>query len=600
MKPKIIFLILFLSLLIYSCSSTFPATTQRVENSGITSEEIIKHIQFLASDNLKGRYPGTPGSEKAVDYIIRDFSKNGILPGINQDYRQVFEFVTSLQMGSNNVLSVNDQTYEVEKDFIPLGFSANGGVDGAVVFAGYGFAIDDSIKWNDYTHINTEKKWVIILRGGPEENNPHSNYEAHLPLRKKALVARDNKAAGVLFVSPINSEGKDELINLRYEQSFSDMGIPIIHLTRTLADSIITAGGQNLARLEKALINTKSPQSFALEGVSVTGVVNLEKITINIANVLGLIPGNDSSLKDEYIVLGAHFDHLGMGGAGTSSLTPDSMAIHNGADDNASGIAGLLVIGKQLASNRHLLKRSVLLMAYNAEEEGLLGSKYFVKNPTVKLESITTMINLDMIGRMKENSLTIGGTGTALNFEDLLNNINIDHGLNLKMSQAGYGPSDHASFYINNIPVLFFFSGTHEDYHKPSDDWNKINSDGEKQITDFIYDLILGLSNLDERPQYMEAGPKEGSRVRANFKVTLGVIPSYGSQAVGLEIDGTRKGGPAAKAGMLKGDIIVEIDGKEVKNIYDYMYRLAELKKGQAVKVKVKRGNKTVELTLQI
>ncbi len=596
MKPKIVFLTSFL---FWTCATTPPTINQPVEKTDITAEEIINHIRFLASDDLKGRYPGTPESDDAVKYIIGEFSKNGVLPAGDQDYHQSFDFVTSLELGPNNTFAVNGQTYEVEKDFIPLGFSADGMVQGTIVFAGYGFSIVDSIKWNDYTNINAEGKWVLVLRGGPDGDSPHSDYEAHLPLRKKVLVARDNKAAGVLFVTPIDPEEEDELMRLRYDQSFSGAGIPVIHISQTLAEAIFAAGGQTLETLQKVLIDSKTPQSFAVEGASVAGSVNLEKKTARIANVLGLVPGNDPVLKDEYIVLGAHFDHLGFGGVGSSSLTPDSAAVHNGADDNASGTAGLIEIGERLAANRHLLKRSVLLMAYNAEEEGLLGSKHFVKNPTVNLESITTMINMDMIGRMTENKIRIGGTGTAPNFEEILNETNTDHSLDLKMSPEGYGPSDHASFYINDIPVLFFFTGTHEDYHKPGDDWDKINQEGEKQIADFIYDLILRLSNLEERPQYTEAGPKEGTLIRRSFKVTFGVLPSYGSQAEGLEIDGTRKDGPAAKAGMLKGDIIIEIEGKEIKNIYDYMYRLAELKKGQTVKVKVRRGEDILELTVQ-
>ena len=239
-------------------------------------------------------------------------------------------------------------------------------------------------------------------------------------------------------------------------------------------------------------------------------------------------------------------------------------------------------------------------MGYNAEEEGLLGSKYFVNNPTVDLSMIVSMINMDMIGRMSDKKITVGGTGTTSEFEMILKEVNQNHGLQLKMSPEGYGPSDHASFYVNDIPVLFFFTGTHTDYHKPSDDWQHINVQGEKKIVDLIYDLTLKLNNLDEKLAFTEAGPKEPTQSRRSFNVTFGVIPSYGSQAEGLEIDGARKDGPAANAGMLKGDVIIEIGGKEIKNIYDYMYRLGELKSGQTVEVKVLRNNKELLLSINL
>ena len=291
---------------------------------------------------------------------------------------------------------------------------------------------------------------------------------------------------------------------------------------------------------------------------------------------------------------------MGFGGNESGSLSPDTLAIHNGADDNASGTAGVLELAGKLSANRNLLKRSILLMGYNAEEEGLLGSKYFVNNPTVDLSMIVSMINMDMIGRMSDKKITVGGTGTTSEFEMILKEVNKNHGLQLKMSPEGYGPSDHASFYVNDIPVLFFFTGTHTDYHKPSDDWQHINVQGEKQVVDLIYDLTLKLSNLDEKLAFTEAGPKEPNQSRRSFNVTFGVIPSYGSQAEGLEIDGARKDGPAANAGMQKGDVIIEISGKEIKNIYDYMYRLAELKAGQTVEVKVLRNNKELLLSVNL
>jgi hypothetical protein len=239
-------------------------------------------------------------------------------------------------------------------------------------------------------------------------------------------------------------------------------------------------------------------------------------------------------------------------------------------------------------------------MAYNAEEEGLLGSKYFVDNPTIDLTKITAMINLDMIGRMSDKKVTIGGTGTSPIFKSILDELEPDYDINIRRNSEGYGPSDHASFYVNNIPVLFFFTGTHTDYHKPSDDWEHINAEGEKQILEMVHDIIYKIDSIDEQLVFTESGPKEASQTRRSFKVTLGLIPSYGSDVEGLEIDGARADGPAGKAGLIKGDIIIEIDGKDIKNIYDYMYRLGELKLGENINVKVRRGENILNLTISL
>lgn len=574
------------------CSQLPKSTTPSQTNPEVSATDLLNHIKYLSDDKRAGRYPGSKGSRDATNYIVDNFRANGLLPAGTDGFLQPFEFITGLNLGEQNHLSTQNESYVIMKDFIPLEFASNGKVEGALVFAGYGFTINDSIQWNDYDGIEADGKWVIILRGGPGEDHPHSDFAKHTPIRKKAMLARDQNAAGILFVNQDGDE--DQLIPLKHSPNSTAIGIPILQISREVANELLD---QKLIALQSQLDDKYSPQSFLLDK-EISAEVTLEKEIVNVPNVIGLVPGNDSELKNEYIVIGAHFDHLGFGGEGSGSLTPDSNAIHNGADDNASGTAGILELAEKLSANQNLLKRSILLMAYNAEEEGLLGSKYFVKNPTVDLSKITAMINMDMIGRMSEDKITIGGTGTSPQFESILNEVNQNHNLNLKMSKEGYGPSDHASFYVNDVPVLFFFTGTHTDYHKPSDDWQHINAEGEKQIVDLIYDVTLRFSRLKEKPVFTEAGPKESNQTRRSFKVTFGVIPSYGSDAVGLEIDGAKKEGPAGKAGLKKGDIITSIGGKDIKNIYDYMYRLAELKPGETIDVIIIRGGK--ELTFKV
>jgi hypothetical protein len=556
------------------------------ENPEITSEEIIAHIQYLASDDLEGRFPDTPGSNRARDYIKSQWRLNRSDSDGYNDVEQSFDFVSGVGLGQDNYLTYNSRIFTVAEDYIPIGFSGDGVLSASVVFAGFGFVIDDSIKWNDYTSVDVNEKWVMILRGGPEDS-PHSSFGLHEPLRKKTLVARDRGAGGVLFVS---QDADDELIKMHYDNSFSGAGIPVLHISRKVADAILGPGGKNIASLQSALIETKRPLSFELPEALVSSAVSLNKVWAKGANLIAYLPGHDPEFIAETIVIGGHYDHLGYGGPGSGSLAPDTSAVHNGADDNASGIAAIIEIVEKLAGLPSGLRRSLVVLGFDAEEKGLLGSRHYVENPFTPLNNTIAMINIDMIGRAGESGITVGGTGTSPEFEPLLNETNIDHNLNLKFSPEGYGPSDHASFYKEDIPVLFFFTGTHEDYHKPSDDWDQIDPDAEKLLADFIADFIIRLDDLPQRPEFTTAGPKEPPATRRQFKVTFGVIPAYGSQAQGMEIDGVRPNGPAARAGLMKGDIIIAIDGKEIKDIYDYMYRLGELEHGQTVDVDVRRG----------
>lgn len=567
----------------------------------ITSQEILNHLSYLASDELQGREAGTPEGTQAARYIARQMEASGIQPGGTEGYFQKFNYISSLTLGQRNTFRIRGsrQSFQVGEDFIPLGFSSKGSLTANVVFVGYGFVIDDTITWNDYEGVDVNRKWVLILRGGPEGDNPHSPFEPHLALRKKVLLARDHGAQGVLLVTPEGDQEEDELIPLRFDQSQKGAGLPVLQIRQAVANQILQSVGTDLKTVQSRLDSTQQPQSIETP-TWVSATVSIRVNKVRIANVIGIIPGSDPLLKKEYVVIGAHFDHLGLGGPGSGSLVQDTVAVHNGADDNASGTAGVLEIGEQLAARKEELKRSVLLMGFNAEEKGLLGSKYFVEHPTVPIKNVVAMINMDMIGRMKDSSLTVGGVGTSPDLKTILTELNRNYNLKLNFSEEGYGPSDHASFYTQDIPVVFFFTGVHEDYHKPSDDPDKINFEGEVTVANLVTDVALYLSQAEEKLAFTEAGPKEAQSERRRFKVTFGIIPAYASSAVGLEIDGVKSDGPADKAGMRKGDIIIAIGGKDVKDIYDYMYRLSELKPGTVVSVTIQRGTDTLELTVQL
>ena len=585
--------IFFSASLIISCNQVSSKYVDQINNPEILLNEISEHIKYLSADEREGRFPGTKGSQEAINYIVDELKGSGVSPAVDDEYLQYFNFTKDIKPSGLNEIRFNNKKYDINTDFMPLEFSSNASFTADVAFIGYGFSIKDSVEWDDYKYIDVKDRWVAILMGSPDGDHPHSKYADHIPIRKKAILAKDNDAKGVLF---INQSDSDEFIPLRYDPNSNNMDIPVVQISRKFANDLLN---DSLQFFQDEINSDLLSRSFLLNK-SIDSKISLKKETIQIPNIIGMIHGNHDNHKNEYIVIGAHFDHLGYGGQSSGSLAPDERSIHNGADDNASGIAGVLEIAEKLKANQFELNRSILFMGYNAEEQGLLGSKHYVNNPTVPLKNIITMINMDMIGRMSNNKITVGGTGTSSAFDSILNSVEKNHDLLTTKSPEGFGPSDHSSFYINDIPVLFFFTGAHNDYHKPSDDWAQINVEGEKKILDMIYDIVIQIDQLETRPVFTEAGPKGPSQSRTSFKVTFGIIPSYSSNAIGLEIDGARKGGPAEQAGMKKGDIIIEIEGKSISNIYDYMYRLAELKTGQSVEVTIQRGDKELKLILNL
>ena len=600
-KPIIVLIIIVSAIFIINRSNQDEIDPGAAE---IMSFEILGHIKYLASDNLKGRLPGTPGSKLAIDYIRKHWEAQGIEPAGTKGYEQSFSFINSVSLGQRNMLRIRNsrKQYIVQKDFIPIGSSGNGSVNEDVVFIGYGLDINDSLSWRDYADVDVRGKWVLLLLDGPDGDSPHSPYGRHKTLYNKIITARDHGVSGILFMNRLEPADDNNLRPLQYRQSSSTVGLPVIQITHSVANEILKTHGQSIAELRSKLDERLRPLSFQVD-CKVSANVNLKFDKETASNMIGFIDGNDPVLKDEYIIVGAHFDHLGLGGRRSGSLDPDTLIIHNGADDNASGTAGILELSHKLMSNRHLLKRSVLFVCFDAEEKGLLGSKYYSENPVRDISNTAMMINMDMIGRLNNNPVTLGGVGSSGIFENIIADARKNHTLDIEINMGGmdFARSDHVSFYRENIPVLFFFTGAHEDYHKPTDDWDKIDYQGEKEVLDFIYELIIDVSQLEEKPAFAEIETNATNDQNPVFKVTFGVIPAYGSQKVGLEIDGvSKKDGPAAKAGMKKGDVITAIDGKDVRNIYDYMARLADLKPGQKVKVTINRGEDNIELILEL
>ena len=564
----------------------------------ITIEELETHIGFLASDGFGGRYPGTGGDELSQAYIAGEFQRSGVQLIGNSGF-QYFEVVTGVEAGENNSIVHPDLYAVLGEDFTPLSFSKNGLHKAPVAFAGYGFQVkNDTLDWDDYKGLDVEGKWVVILRGEPSDGMQNSPFSSFSGLREKVLAAKDQGAGGVLFVSGPSFDDEDVLARMFYDKTTGDAGVPVFHVKRYIADTLL---GKSINSLEAKIKEQMAPTSFVTESVleANSDVIHQK---VQTANVVGMIEGVDPVLKDEIIVIGAHYDHLGMGGPGSGSREPDTEAIHNGADDNASGVAGIIEIAEKIAADEEGFRRTLVIVAFGAEEMGLLGSRYFVEHPIIDIEKVVAMFNFDMIGRLNdEGSISIGGTGTSLETEDLLNQYLDSWDLKGSFSKEGFGPSDHAAFYAEDKPVFFISTGAHQDYHTPQDDVEFINFHGQKLVSDFSYDLIKEVSNRDEALTYQEAGSKVGAGERVRFKVTLGIVPDFTStENNGLGVGGTRSGGPAEKAGMLKGDLIVAMDGMEVSNIYDYMARLKKFEPGQIITVDVMRGGKKKVLLVQL
>lgn len=563
----------------------------------ITVDDLKSHIYFLADDSLKGRKPGTPEAKISAEYIRDQFKSFG-LKTIGDDGFQYFDVTVRVKPGEKNSFNFEDSTFEYAKDFKVMPLSSNATIDADVAFAGFGIEIDkDSIKWNDYQDIDVNGKIAIILRGDPEPKNEKSIFISYASDRDKVILARDKGAVGVIFVNGPQF-GTAILAKEMFNRVTADAGLPVINISAEVANKILESNNIAIDSLENSIISLHMPNSFSIEK-HVSLQTDLIKESVTTQNVIAFIEGSDPILKDELIVIGGHYDHLGFGGPGSGSRMPDTIAIHNGADDNASGIAGILELAEILSANKKDLKRSVVFMAFGAEEMGLLGSQFFANEPLIDLKKVNVMLNFDMIGRLDpiEKGLVLGGTGTSVEFETILKNQEESSQISFTHSPEGYGSSDHSSFYASGIPVLFFFTGAHADYHTPLDDADLINYEGEKEILDFAYPLIMTFINSDERLTFQEAGQKPQKRAYGDgLKVKFGIMPDFtSSENDGLGVGGVTKGGPAHKGGMLKGDKIIAINGMTVSNIYDYMARLKKLQAGQTILVDVIRdGNKKV------
>src|SRR5882762_2086901 len=617
------------------------ALAQQPSSSTPSVDRLRQVIAYLASDALEGRRTGTPGANDAAHYIAGEFNRYGLRPGLQiarpartrgetqSRYLQPFPYVASVELGSNNLFYVNPgraddlAQFKVGDDWMPLGFSSNANVKSSeMVFAGYGISSSE-LKYDDYSASNAKGRVAIVLSGTPDGDNPHGQFSRAGEIRFKVAAARATGVQALLIIASEEKLKEDRLSRLAYDNS-GEAGIPVIVISRQLAGKILGSRDTALADFEKAADsrNTTSNGELRLpvRGLKLDLSTNVVRRESPSFNVIGVLPGSDPKLKGEAIVIGAHYDHLGLGGEGSGSLSART-GIHHGADDNASGVAGVIELARLLSSQKP--KRTVVFIAFSGEEEGLIGSSYYVNHPIVPLANNIAMINMDMIGRLKEKALIVGGVGTAQEWRGWIDQENPPVGMTqtigmkttgvdgtprqpagnafrefeITLNEDGYGPSDHSEFYAKQVPVLFFWTGTHNDYHKPSDTADKINYEGEARIVSFVERIIRDLDKSDKRPTYAVAKSESQGR-SGGFRVYLGTIPNYAESNDGLRLDGVRDDSPASKAGLKAGDRIVKMAGHEVKNVYDYTYALGEMKAGQEYEVEIVRGNE--RLTLRI
>jgi hypothetical protein len=586
------------------------------EELTLTAQNVQDHIKYLASDELEGRFPGTKGIEEAKNYILNTFKKYGLKP-INGAYTQKLDVTVGYELGKNNDVYFNliipkpgvpidkvrpvRKPWETSKDWLPVSLSENGEIEAPMVFVGYGITSKD-LHYDDYEGIDVKKKIVVVLTNHPDEGKENSDFIPYSSYRYKATNARDHGAIGIIFVK-VQGDSANVFEPLDKDRGERNTGIIAIQVNRNKIAEYFPKNSLYPTELE--INKTKKPHSFDLPNAQIHIKVDLEDKKVTTENVFGVLEGSDPTLKNEYVIVGAHYDHLGWGGP-TSLYRGKKPMIHNGADDNASGVAVMMELSRLLSQNPP--KRSVLFVSFTAEELGLLGSNYFVNHPPIDLKQVSAMVNLDMVGRLRNNELIAIGVGSSNVFSTMINEADsTGEILNISKSDNPIAASDNTSFYLKNIPSIFFFTGVHNDYHRPTDDWDKINYPGCEKIDDFLVKFVNKIANFPEKLPFVKVvGADKDAKMSSGggygSKVWFGIIPNFENEPKGFKISGTSPGSPAEKAGLKENDIIIKIDDKEIKNIHDFMYALQEHKAGDVLVVKFLRGNepKTTDVKLSV
>ncbi len=571
----------------------------------ITSDDCFAVVRTL-SDDFDGRLTGTKGEDRATKYVEVVFDHFKLAPTFDP-----FDFTAGVSLGKDNALHFSLEEaadYRVDQRWRPLPFSATGKAAAApVVFAGYGIVApksDGQEEYDSFVHLDVKGKWIIVLRYMPENITPErrQHLARYASLRYKAMVARDKGAAGLIVVSGPNSKVRDQLIPLGFDASLAGTSIPAISLVDEVAAAWLKAGKKNLKELQDKLDTGDMVMGFDIPGAQLSATIDIVQEKRTGRNVIARLQAGDKP-SAEAILIGAHVDHLGKGKhSGSLAHSDEEAGIHHGADDNASGVAAMLEIAQWMAdqktSGKLKMKRDVIFAAWSGEEEGLLGSAHYVKN-LPKDTKIVACLNMDMVGRLRNNTLTMQGTGSSGIWAQLIEQANAAIGLNIVTQSDAYLPTDSTSFYVAGIPAINAFTGAHEDYHRPTDTADKINYDGLAKVAKLMGLIARQLVVSDKPVDYLAMkGPEKGEH-RAGLRAYLGTVPDYAAGDVkGLKLSGVGKGGPAEKAGLKAGDVIVKLSGKKIENIYDYTYAIDAVKIGVPTEIIVVRDGKEVTLSI--
>ena len=573
-----------------------------------------KDINFLAGPECEGRGVETQGINKAADYIAATFKEIGLKPASpDGSYFQPFSIAGQPKLSSpNRLVLAGPQGQQIEpkldKQFAVSGLSGKAKASAGLVFVGYGITAGQ-VKYDDYKDVDAAGKIVVVLRKTPRFNAKQKeapfapDVNLYAALVSKIANAEQHKAAGVLFVND-GDEGRkgDNLMPFGYAAGASGgEGLPVLHIRRSLLEQMLASQGLNLGEIETDIDRDLKPRSVALKGWTASVETNVLRTTLPAKNVVGVLEGK-GPLAKETVVIGAHYDHLGRGERG--SLARGSTDIHFGADDNGSGTTAVLELARRFAAQKDRQGRRIVFMLFSGEERGLLGSAHYAKEPLLPLDSTVAMINLDMVGRLqidkstKKEKLEIGGVGSAQGFEKLIDKLNEKYGFEVKKTRSGVGPSDHTSFYRKKVPVFFFFTGMHPEYHRPTDTPDRINFPGMKKIVDMVEELATQLATEAKRPEYVAGAGPSGPTGTPGGVPRIGFMPAEynDDEARGVPVGGVSPNGPAAKAGIKEGDWIVEIAGEPVKNMTTYMSAMGKHKRGEPLEIVVKRGDKKVKL----
>ena len=573
----------------------------------------LNDVKYLASPELKGRATGSPELETAAGFIARKFREFGVKPADGKSYLQSFPVTTDAKLGPRNRLAFTENGHSTalrsERDFVPFSFSSTGKFGGTVVFAGYGITAPE-YHYDDYAGLDVKGKVVVVLRDEPQEKEEKSVFagkslNVHAQFANKAANAKMHGAVAMILIDDRANHPSEawELVKFGRIEGPKDAGVAVLEVKEELVDSWFKDAGKSLDKIEADIDKDLKPESFPFpDALRVDAQVDIQHVVKTVHNVAAYVPGT----TDEYVIVGAHYDHLGMGGQ--YSRAPSVTAIHPGADDNASGTAGVIELARWF-SKQPKQKRGILFLTFAGEEMGLLGSQWYVAHPELPLAKAVAMINMDMIGRIREGKVYVGGAATGTGLRPLLEKVSPKYpALKVDFSEGPESSSsDHTSFIASQVPSLFFFSGLHTDYHKPSDTWDKIDAPDAAQLLAMVAEVADDLRDEPGRPQFVKAppaahgegagGPVTGS-AGTGYGPWFGSIPDFGEGTKGVKFADISAGSPAAKAGFKAGDVMVEFDGKKIDNLYDFTYALRAKQPGDKVQVKVIREGKTIEETV--